>query len=156
MNAWRSLLLLIIMMYVFIILFIFMQFFVTKNKQLSNFSVIQQPICVVELNRRYLLLNKNEFIFKISDVPIVGYPLINFDDYFKYRNELSRLTLNQLNYISKIDFEKKIVYINVGYKIFYNSFQDLINNFEKILIKLGKYDPGNYRLLMGGSLISIN
>lgn len=156
MNAWRSLLVLISMMYVFIILYTVAHFFVTENKQYKNFSVIQQPICVVELNRRYLLLNKDEFIFKISDIPVVGYPLVTFEDYFQYRNELSKLTLNQLNYISKIDFKNKIVYINVGYRIFFNSFQDLINNFEKIIAKLEKYDPGNYRLLIGGSLISID
>ncbi|SHE53133.1 protein of unknown function [Marinitoga hydrogenitolerans DSM 16785] len=155
MNATRSLLLLILMMYIFIIFYIIFSFFVTQKKNTINIAAIQQPICVVKFNSRYLLLNKDEIIFKISDVPIVGYPLINFDDYFNYKNELSKLSLNQLNYISRIDFEKKILYINVGYKIFFNSWKDVIKNFEDIIIKLKKYEPGNYHLLSGGSLISI-
>ncbi|WP_129407941.1 DUF4894 domain-containing protein [Marinitoga lauensis] len=155
MSVSRSLLLVVSMLYVFIIFYIGSQFFVTKTQQVRNHYATQQPICVVKFNRRYLLLSKDEIIFKISDVPIVGYPLIDLKDYLIHRNEISELTLNQLNYISRIDFKQKILYINIGYKILFNSWQDVVNHFKDIINKLEKYEPGNYYLLSGGSLISI-
>ncbi|WGS64756.1 DUF4894 domain-containing protein [Marinitoga aeolica] len=155
MSTSRTLLLLISMLYLFIIFYIGSQFFVTKSQRLRNYYATQQPICVVKFNSRYLLLSKDEIIFKISDVPIVGYPIINFKDYFIHKNEIAKLTLNQLNYISRIDFKQKILYVNIGYKILFNSWQDVVNHFKDVINKLEKYEPGNYYLLSGGSLISI-
>ncbi|KLO25180.1 MULTISPECIES: DUF4894 domain-containing protein [unclassified Marinitoga] len=155
MNTARNVLFVLIMMYIFIIFYMIFQFFVTKNKDIRNLFVIQQPICVVEFNSRYLLLNKDEIIFKISDVPIVGYPIIDFNDYFIYKDDLAKLSIEQLSYISKINFEKKIIYINIGYKLFFNSWKDVLNHFDNTITKLIKKEPGNYFLLSGGSLISI-
>ncbi|WP_197072647.1 DUF4894 domain-containing protein [Marinitoga sp. 1197] len=110
---------------------------------------------MVKFNSRYLLLNKDEIIFKISDIPIAGYPIIYFNDYFIYKNDLAKLSIEQLSYISKIDFKQKIIYINIGYKLFFNSWKDVLNHFDNTITKLIKKEPGNYFLLSGGSLISI-
>lgn len=155
MNPSRTLLLLIVLMYSFMFIYITTSIFVTQKQTGRNDSAIYQPICVVEFNKRYLLLNKDEVIFKISDIPIIGYPLISLNEYLNYRKNLSELSLNKLNYISKIDFEKRILYINIGYKIFYTSWDDVVKFFDIIINKIEKLEPGNYYLLSGGSLISI-
>ncbi|KLO21110.1 hypothetical protein X275_10395 [Marinitoga sp. 1197] len=155
MNTSRNILFVLIMLYLFIFFYIIFQFFVTKSKGARNQFVIQQPICVVKFNSRYLLLNKDEIIFKISDIPIAGYPIIYFNDYFIYKNDLAKLSIEQLSYISKIDFKQKIIYINIGYKLFFNSWKDVLNHFDNTITKLIKKEPGNYFLLSGGSLISI-
>ncbi|AEX84718.1 hypothetical protein Marpi_0266 [Marinitoga piezophila KA3] len=156
MNVQRSIILIKTVLYVFIIFYIILSYLIIPSKPVRPIlDNISQPICVVEINHRYFLLNKNGYIFKISDIPILGFPNIEYNDFLKYKDKINKLTLDELNYISTIDFKNKIIYINPEYKIFYNSWDEVVNYLNQTLKKLEKYEPGSYYLLSGGSLISI-
>jgi hypothetical protein len=155
MSSTQKILVIITVSYIFILLYSFLTLFVTENKYNENHFVTNQPICVVKFNGRYILLNKNATIFKISDIPIIGYPIVNRDDYNKYKNEIAKLSLDELNYISKIDFNNKYIYINPNYTIFFNSWNTVVDFFDDIINQLKTNEPGKYILLSGGNLISV-
>ncbi|KAF2956383.1 DUF4894 domain-containing protein [Marinitoga sp. 38H-ov] len=154
MSSTQKLLFLITILYIFTLLYSVFTIFITNGDYKKNILLTEQPICVVKFNERYILLNKNTIIFKISDIPIIGYPIVNINDYYKYKNEIAKLSLNELNYISKIDFKNKTLYINPNYIVFFNSWNNVVDFFENIINELKTNEPGKYILLSGGNLIS--